>query len=81
MQALRAAAVASGGRMPLIAVGGIDSGAEAFARILAGASAVQIYSALVFEGPGLVGRIKSDLAARLRAEGFSTVGEAVGAAR
>ncbi len=79
--ALRAAAEASGGRMPLIAVGGIDSGAEAFARIQAGASAVQIYSALVFDGPGLVGRIKRDLAARLRAEGFSTVADAVGTAR
>ncbi len=79
--ALRAAAEASAGRLPLIAVGGIDSGAEAYARIRAGASAVQIYSALVYEGPGLIGRIKRDLAARLRADGFSTVGAAVGAAR
>ncbi|MDI6625256.1 MAG: dihydroorotate dehydrogenase (quinone), partial [Brevundimonas sp.] len=79
--ALRAAAEASAGRMPLIAVGGIDSGAEAWDRIRAGASAVQIYSALVYDGPGLVGRIKRDLAARLRAEGFSTAAEAVGTAR
>ncbi|HEY0599008.1 quinone-dependent dihydroorotate dehydrogenase [Brevundimonas sp.] len=79
--ALRAAAEVSAGRLPLIAVGGIDSGAEAYARIRAGASAVQIYSALVFEGPGLVGRIKRDLAARLRADGFSTAGEAVGTGR
>ncbi|HYD27537.1 quinone-dependent dihydroorotate dehydrogenase [Brevundimonas sp.] len=79
--ALAAAAEASQKRLPLIAVGGIDSGAEAYARIRAGASAVQIYSALVFEGPGLVGRIKRDLAARLRADGFSTVGQAVGTAR
>lgn len=79
--ALRAAAEASGGRLPLIAVGGIDSGAEAWDRIRAGASAVQVYSALVFEGPGLVGRIKRDLAARLRADGFSTAAEAVGTAR
>ena len=42
---------------------------------------MQIYSALVFEGPGLVGRIKRDLAARLRADGFSTVNEAVEASR
>ena len=81
MAALRAAAEASAGRLPLIAVGGIDSGAEAYARIRAGASAVQIYSALVFEGPGLVGRIKRDLAARLRVDGFSTVNEAVEASR
>ncbi|GAA0868547.1 quinone-dependent dihydroorotate dehydrogenase [Brevundimonas basaltis] len=79
--ALRAAAEAAGGRLPLIAVGGIDSGAEAYDRLRAGASAVQVYSALVFEGPGLVGRIKRDLAARLKADGFSTAAEAVGAAR
>ncbi|HYC98256.1 quinone-dependent dihydroorotate dehydrogenase [Brevundimonas sp.] len=79
--ALRAAAEVSAGRLPLIAVGGVDSGAEAYARLRAGASAVQVYSALVYEGPGLVGRIKRDLAARLRADGFSTAGEAVGAGR
>jgi dihydroorotate dehydrogenase len=81
MAALRAAAEVSAGRLPLIAVGGVDSGAEAYARIRAGAAAVQVYSALVFEGPGLVGRIKRDLAARLRADGFSTADEAVGTAR
>lgn len=77
--ALTAAAQAANGRLPLIAVGGIDSGAEAYARIRAGATAVQIYSALIYEGPGLVGRIKRDLAARLRADGFSTVSEAISA--
>ena len=81
MEALRAAADASAGRLPLIAVGGIDSGAEAWARIRAGAGAVQLYSALIYEGPGLIARIKRDLADRLRADGFSTVSEAVGAAR
>ena len=80
-QALSAAAQASAGRLPLIAVGGIDSGEEAYARIRAGATAVQVYSALVYDGLGLVGRIKRDLAARLRADGFSTVNEAVGSAR
>ena len=79
--ALAAAAEASAGRLPLIAVGGIDSGAEAYDRLRAGATAVQIYSALVFDGPGLVGRIKRDLAARLKADGFSTALEAVGTAR
>ena len=77
----RSAAEAAEGRLPLVAVGGVDSGAEAYARIRLGAGAVQIYSALVYEGPGLVGRIKQDLAKRLRADGFSTVSEAVGAAR
>ena len=80
-KALRAAAEAAGGRLPLIAVGGIDSGAEAYARIRLGASAVQIYSALIYEGPGLVARIKRDLATRLRADGFSTLSEAIGAGR
>tara|TARA_R110001606_G_scaffold342153_2_gene490559 strand:- start:67301 stop:68350 length:1050 start_codon:yes stop_codon:yes gene_type:complete len=75
--ALQAAAEAGAGRLPLIAVGGIDSGAEAYARIRAGAAAVQLYSALIYEGPGLVARIKRDLAARLRADGFSTVQEAI----
>jgi dihydroorotate dehydrogenase len=81
LDALRAAADASAGKLPLIAVGGIDSGAEAWARIRAGASAIQVYSALIYEGPGLVSRIKRELAERLRAEGFSTVSEAVGTGR
>ena len=79
--AVRAAAEASAGRLPLIAVGGIGSGAEAYARIRAGACAVQLYSALIYEGPGLIGRIKRDLAGRLRADGFSTVLEAASSAR
>jgi dihydroorotate dehydrogenase len=69
----------AGGRFPLIGVGGVSSGAEAYAKIRAGACAVQLYSALVYGGPGLVGRIKRDLATRLRADGFVSVVEAVGA--
>ena len=80
-KALEAAAEASAGRLPLIAVGGIESGADAWARIRAGASAVQVYSALIYEGPGLVGAIKRDLAARPRAEGFAGLSEAVGSGR
>ena len=64
----------------LIGAGGIASGADAYAKIRAGAHAVQLYSAMVFEGPALIGRIKRDLAARLRADGFATVTEARGAA-
>jgi dihydroorotate dehydrogenase len=67
-----------GSRMPLIGVGGIASGADAYARIRAGASAVQLYSAMVYEGPGLVGRIKAELAALLKRDGFKSVTEAVG---
>lgn len=80
-KALEAAAEAAAGRLPLIAVGGIASGEDAFARIRAGASAVQVYSALIYDGPGLIGRIKRDLAARLRAEGFTDISEAVGVRR
>ncbi len=81
LAALKDAAAASQGRLPLIGVGGIGSGQDAWDRIRAGASAIQIYSALIFEGPGLVGRIKRDLAARLRAEGFASVAEAASASR
>ena len=69
---------ATGGALPLIAAGGIASGADAFARILAGASLVQIYSALVYEGPLLARRIALDLATRLTNYGFETVEQAVG---
>ena len=51
------------------------------ARIRAGATAVQIYSALIYDGPGLIGAVKRDLAARLRAEGFAHISDAVGAGR
>ncbi len=66
-------------RLTLIGAGGVASGADALAKIRAGASAVQLYSAMVYEGPGLITRVKRELAARLRAEGFASVGEAVGA--
>lgn len=69
------------GQMPLIGVGGVSSGAQAYAKIRAGASLVQLYSALVYHGPGLLGRIKRDLVSRLRADGFSCVAEAVGTDR
>lgn len=67
------------GRIPLIGCGGIASGADAYAKIRAGASLVQVYTALVYAGPGLVGRIKRDLAALLKAHGFSSVSAAVAA--
>ena len=70
---------ATGGAIPLIAVGGIDSGAEAYARIRAGASLVQLYTAMVYHGPGLPMRILRDLAALLERDGIAHVGEAIGA--
>ncbi len=68
-----------GGRVPLIGVGGISSGEQAYAKIRAGASLVQLYTALVYHGPGLVAEIKRDLAALLRRDGFASVAAAVGA--
>ena len=70
---------AAEGRLALIGVGGVSSGADAYAKLRAGADAVQLYTALAYRGPGLVREIKRDLADRLRADGFRAVSEAVGA--
>jgi dihydroorotate dehydrogenase len=67
------------GRVPLVGVGGVANGADAYAKIRAGASLVQLYTALIYQGPDLVARIKTDLAARLRRDGFKSVTAAVGA--
>jgi dihydroorotate dehydrogenase len=66
------------GKAALIGAGGVEDGATALAKIKAGASAVQLYTALAYQGPALVTRIAADLAARLKAEGFATLAEAVG---
>jgi dihydroorotate dehydrogenase len=68
------------GRLPLIGVGGIASAEDAYAKIRAGASLVQLYTALVFDGPDLVGQIKSGLADLLKRDGFGSIAEAVGTA-
>lgn len=78
LRQLCAFAQALAGAVPLIAVGGIDSADAAYARVRAGASLVQIYSALVFHGPALVQQINTGLAARLRADGFQHITQAVG---
>ena len=67
------------GSIPIIGCGGVASGGDAYAKIKAGASLVQLYSALVFHGPALVEKIKRDLAALLRADGFASVSDAIGA--
>jgi dihydroorotate dehydrogenase len=77
-RALAAFRQAAGGRLALIGAGGVGSGAQAYAKIRAGADAIQLYTALVYEGPGLVARIRDDLARRLRADGFSSISEAIG---
>jgi dihydroorotate dehydrogenase len=66
-------------QFPLIGCGGVGSGADAYAKIRAGATLVQLYSAMVFEGPPLVRRIKDELAALLTRDGFGSVEDAVGA--
>ena len=68
----------TGGKIPLIGVGGIASGQDAYDRIRAGASVVQLYTAMVYAGPGLVARIKHDLTALLKRDGFTSVSQAVG---
>ncbi|HEY3917027.1 MAG TPA: quinone-dependent dihydroorotate dehydrogenase [Stellaceae bacterium] len=67
------------GKLPIIGVGGIASGADAYKKIRAGASLVQLYTALIFHGPGLVARINGELAALLARDGFTSVAAAVGA--
>ena len=78
LDALRKFRGASGGELPLIGVGGIASADDAWERIRAGASLVQLYSAMVYEGPGIARRIARGLAERLARGGFASVAEAVG---
>lgn len=66
------------GKLPLIGVGGVASAADAYAKIRAGASLVQLYSALVYHGPELPGRIVRDLPGLLKADGFANISEAIG---
>ncbi|PSQ81217.1 MAG: quinone-dependent dihydroorotate dehydrogenase [Bacteroidetes bacterium QS_8_68_15] len=68
------------GAVPIVGVGGVDSADAAYEKIRAGASLVQLYTGLVYEGPGLVKRIKEGLAERLAADGFGSVPAAVGTA-
>ncbi|MCF8507019.1 MAG: quinone-dependent dihydroorotate dehydrogenase [Caulobacter sp.] len=69
------------GRLPLVGVGGIASGEDAYAKIRAGASLVQLYSALIYQGTGLVVRINRDLARLLARDGFARLADAVGSGR
>ena len=67
------------GKIPLIGCGGVTNGKEAYLKIRAGASLVQVYTALVYEGPLVIEKIKRELAELLRRDGFSSVTEAIGA--
>ncbi|XP_061028683.1 dihydroorotate dehydrogenase (quinone), mitochondrial isoform X3 [Eubalaena glacialis] len=67
------------GRVPIIGVGGVSSGQDVLEKIRAGASLVQLYTALTYRGPPLVGRVKRDLEALLKEQGFTRVTDAIGA--
>jgi dihydroorotate dehydrogenase len=68
----------TGRAVPLIGIGGIDSPAAALAKIEAGATLIQLYTGLIYEGAGLIGRIKSHLAEETRAGGLRSIGEVTG---
>lgn len=77
-QRLRDFRKATGGAVPLVGVGGIASAEHAWERIRAGASLVQLYSAMVYEGPGLGARIVKGMETLMRRDGFASIAEAVG---
>ncbi|HZG56586.1 quinone-dependent dihydroorotate dehydrogenase [Paenibacillus sp.] len=68
----------TGGTLPIIGSGGIFTADDAYEKIRAGASLVQVYTALIYEGPGLVRRLAEGIRERVRADGFNNVSEAVG---
>ncbi|MEM6266760.1 MAG: dihydroorotate dehydrogenase (quinone), partial [Pseudomonadota bacterium] len=78
LQVLRDFRTATGGAIPLVGVGGIASAEHAWERVKAGASLVQLYSAMVYEGPGLGGRIVTGLEKLMIREGFTRLADAVG---
>ncbi len=78
LQRIRDFRGATGGAIPLIGVGGIASADHAWERIRAGASLVQLYSAMVYHGPGLGAQIASDLKRLMKRDGFASIAEAVG---
>jgi dihydroorotate dehydrogenase len=70
----------SAGRLILIGCGGVSSGADALAKIQAGASLLQLYTAFAYEGPALLPRLKAELLVAMRAAGFDSVADACGTA-
>ena len=78
LKALREFRSASGGEMPLIGAGGIATAEDAWERIRAGASLVQLYSAMVYKGPGIARQIARGLAEQVQRAGFANIAEAVG---
>jgi dihydroorotate dehydrogenase len=77
-QMLAHASLRVAGRIPLVGVGGVDSGAAAWAKIRAGASLIQLYSGLVYRGPALISEIKDHLLNEVEAAGLPTLAQAIG---
>uniref|UniRef100_A0A914BYZ1 Dihydroorotate dehydrogenase domain-containing protein n=1 Tax=Acrobeloides nanus TaxID=290746 RepID=A0A914BYZ1_9BILA len=69
----------TGGQVPIIGCGGIFSGADAYEKIRAGASLVQLYTGIVYEGFPIIGKVKRELVECLQKDGLTNVSEAVGA--
>jgi len=67
-----------GGDIPIIGVGGIRTPEDAYARILAGASLIQVYSGLIFEGPSMIGHLCAGISEQLKSDGFQRLADAVG---
>ncbi|MBU8540992.1 quinone-dependent dihydroorotate dehydrogenase [Falsiroseomonas tokyonensis] len=74
----RVARLTAGRDLTLIGCGGVSNGADALEKIRAGAALVQLYAAFAYDGPALIPRMKRELAAALRRDGFKTVAEAIG---
>ena len=66
------------GKVPIIGVGGVDSSKSAFEKIAAGASALQLYTGMVYEGPTVVKKIKQELIKILNEQGFKNIKDAIG---
>jgi dihydroorotate dehydrogenase len=75
---IRRAFLRSGGKLPLIGVGGVFTAEDAYEKLRAGASFVQVYTGFIYEGPGMVRRLLSGLEALLRRDGFARVSDAIG---
>jgi dihydroorotate dehydrogenase len=78
LQVLRRLRAKVGSRLVLVAAGGIETAEDAWQRIRAGATLVQVYSALIYDGPSLPGRIARGLAERAKSAGYSSISEAIG---
>ena len=68
----------TGGKIPLIGVGGVNSGRDVYEKIKSGASLVQLYTGLVYEGPKIINKINVELKHLLKTDGFSNITEAIG---